>query len=54
VSSIGKLDERFKNYVRIYMNIKMMIKKTINNTLTVRYAVILTVKEVNCEFISIW
>jgi hypothetical protein len=46
VSSIGKLDERFKNCnVRIYMHIKMMIKKTINDTLTVRYAVGLTVKE---------
>lgn len=39
MSSIGKLDEIFKN-CNVRMHIKM-IKKTINDTLTVRYAVIL-------------
>jgi hypothetical protein len=41
VSSIGKLYERFKNCnVGICMLIKMMIKKTINDTFTVRYGTI--------------
>jgi hypothetical protein len=43
-----------KTNVAIYMRIMMMIKKTINDKLTVRYEIILgQLKKVNCEFTGI-